>query len=141
VGVRLQGEGDITKSARIWQKDGAGQSADVPTPITADGKVFVLNDAGRINCFDLQTGDERWSAELPKNRNRYYASPVLAGDKLFCAREDGTVFVGQVSDDSFKQLAENDMGERVLATPVPIRGGLLLRGEEHLFRIGSSQEK
>jgi len=24
----------------------------------------------------------------------------------------------------------------VLATPVPIRGGLLLRGEEHLFRTG-----
>jgi hypothetical protein len=32
-------------------------------------------------------------------------------------------------------LAENDMGERVIATPIPIRGGLLVRGEEHLMRI------
>ena len=135
VGVRLQGEGDITKSARIWEKDGKGQSSDVPTPVTDGGKVYVLNDAGQVNCFDLQTGEVRWSAELPKNRNRYYASPVMAGDKLYCAREDGVVFVGQVSDAGFKQLAENNMGERTLATPVPIRGGLLLRGEEHLFWI------
>ena len=28
------------------------------------------------------------------------------------------------------------MGERIIATPVPIRGGLLIRGEEHLFWIG-----
>ncbi len=137
VGVRLQGEGDITKSARIWQKDGKGQSSDVPTPVTDGGKVYVLNDAGQVNCFELQTGEVLWSAELPKNRNRYYASPVLAGDKLYCAREDGVVFVGQVSDAGFQQLAENDMGERTLATPVPIRGGLLIRGEEHLFRVAS----
>jgi outer membrane protein assembly factor BamB len=140
VGVRLQGEGDITKSARIWEKNGKGQSCDVPTPISTGGKTYILNDAGVISCFDLQTGDERWSAELPKNRNRYYASPVLAGDKLFCAREDGAVFVGQVSDSGFQQLAENAMGEQILATPVPIRGGLLIRGETHLFRIGTAAD-
>jgi len=32
-------------------------------------------------------------------------------------------------------LAENDMGEPTIAAPVPIRGGLLIRGREHLFRI------
>lgn len=135
VGVRLQGEGDITKSGRIWQKDGKAHSTDVPTPITVDGKVYILNDAGHITCSDLKTGNEQWSADLPKNRNRFYASPVLAGDKLFCAREDGVVFVGQVSDAGFQQLAENEMGERIVATPVPIRGGLLLRGDEHLFWV------
>ena len=28
------------------------------------------------------------------------------------------------------------MGEKIIATPVPVRGGLLIRGEEHLFRVG-----
>ena len=76
-----------------------------------------------------------WTADLPENRNKYYASPVLAGDKLYCTREDGVMFVGEVSDKGFKALAENDMGERIIATPVPIRGGLLIRGEEHLYRL------
>jgi hypothetical protein len=75
------------------------------------------------------------SAELPKTRTKDYPWPVLAGDKLFCTREDGITFAGQVSDTGFKELAENNMGERVIATPVPIRGGLLVRGEDHLFRI------
>ena len=113
--------------------------ADVPTPVVADGKVYLLSDgrrnSGRITCRDLKTGDELWSAELPRNRNKYYASPVLAGDKLYCAREDGTVFVGRVTDDGFELLAENEMGETIIATPVPIRGGLLIRGEEHLFWV------
>ena len=81
--------------------------------------------AARSPACDLRVGEELWSVDLPRNRNKYYASPVLAGDKLYCTREDGTIFVGRVTDDGFEQLAENDMGERIIATPVPIRGGLL----------------
>jgi outer membrane protein assembly factor BamB len=132
-GVRIGGQGDITKTAERWERPNI--AGDVPTPIVHDGKAYILGDRGSITCLALQSGDELWSAELPKNRNKYYSSPVLAGDKLFCTREDGITFAGQVSDTGFKELAENNMGERVIATPVPIRGGLLVRGEDHLFRI------
>jgi outer membrane protein assembly factor BamB len=134
-GVRLSGQGDITESNRLWEKEGFG--SDVPTAAIRDGKAYLLTDGGRIVCLELESGNELWSASLPRNRNKYYASPALAGDKLFCAREDGMVFVGRVSDDGFELLAENPMGERVIATPVPIQGGLLIRGSEHLFRIAS----
>jgi len=140
-GIRLNGTGDITKSARVWEKSGKGTSADVPTPAIRDGKVYLLTDAGQISCLALETGDPLWSASLPKNRNRFYASPTLAGNKLYCAREDGTVFVGEVSDAGYQQLAANQMGERVFATPVPIRGGLLLRGEEHLFFVAPDKSQ
>ena len=64
-------------------------------------------------------------------------SPVLAGDKLYCVREDGIMFVGRVSDKGFELLADhNDMGGRVIASPVPIRSGLLVRGDEYLYMIG-----
>jgi len=45
------------------------------------------------------------------------------------------VFVGRVTGGGFELLAENPMGERIIATPVPIRDGLLIRGSEHLFYI------
>jgi hypothetical protein len=64
---------------------------------------------------------------------------VLAGDKLYCAREDGKVFVARVGDE-FELLAENDMGERIIATPAPVRGGLLIRGERRLFRVDGGGE-
>ncbi len=136
-GVRLGGQGDITKSNRLWEKNGLG--SDVPTAAVRDGKAYVLTDTGRIVYLELQSGDELWSANLPRNRNKFYASPVLAGDTLFCAREDGAIFVGRVTEDAFELLAENSMGEPIIATPVPLRGGLLIRGSQHLFRIASSQ--
>jgi len=86
-------------------------------------------------CLDLATGDELSSDSLPRNRNKYFSSPVIGGDKLYAAREDGMIFVGRITDDGFELLAENDMGEPTIAAPVPIRGGLLIRGREHLFRI------
>ena len=101
----MGGSGDITKSARIWEKDGEGTSADIPTPVTTDGKAYVLSDTGRIACVDLKTGDEIWSADLPKNRDKFYARRCWRANKLFCVREDGMMFVGEVSDKGFKQLA------------------------------------
>jgi outer membrane protein assembly factor BamB len=134
-GVSIGGKGDVTKSNRVWTKRGRGIGSDVPTPVVHNGKAYLLSDSGRITCRDMRYGEELWSFDLPRNRNKYYASPVLAGDKLYCTREDGTIFVGRVTDDGYEQLAENQMGEWVIATPVPIRGGLLVRGEEHLFWI------
>jgi len=32
-------------------------------------------------------------------------------------------------------LSENPMGERIIATPTPIPGRLLLRGDKHLFCV------
>jgi len=139
-GVRLGGAGDVTASNRIWEKQGRLLGADVPTPVARDGRAYVLSDAGRVACLDVQTGDEIWTHSLPRNRHKFFSSPVLTGDKLYCAREDGAVFVGQVRDDGFELLAQNDMGESIIAQLVPIRGGLLIRGREHLFRITSGDE-
>jgi outer membrane protein assembly factor BamB len=133
-GIELPADAAAAADAKRWDKQGVG--ADVPSPAARDGKVYVLGDTGKVTCLDLSTGDERWSSNLPRNRNKYYASPILAGDKLYCAREDGMVFVGRAADE-FELLGEgNNMGERIIATPTPVRGGLLIRGEKHLFRVG-----
>ena len=135
-GVRMGGSGDVTESNRVWEKYGRGIGSDVPTPIVANGRAYVLTDSGKIFCRDLTTGGELWSASLPRNQAKYYSSPVLAGDKLYCAREDGAVFVGRVTNSGFELLAENAMGEQLIAAPIPIRGKLLIRGAEHLFCAG-----
>ena len=131
--------GESPEQSHLWQKEGFG--ADVPTPAARDGKAYVLADDGRIACLDVRTGEPVFDAKLPRRGdNKFYASPVLAGDKLYCVREDGTAFVGRVGEE-FELLAENNMGERIIATPVPVRGNLLLRGEEHLFLITGAGAK
>ena len=87
-----------------------------------------------MECLDRDTGKTLWSDQFPKNRNKYYSSPVIAGGKLYAPREDGVIFVADISE-KFQLLSENDMGERVIASPVPVAGKLLIRGEENLYCI------
>ena len=60
---------------------------------------------------------------------------MIWGDKLYTPREDGMVFVWKI-DDGFELIAENDMGEKIIASPVFVDGKILIRGEENLFCIG-----
>jgi len=136
--VDLRGaSGDITASHRLWEKSQIG--SDVPTPVVHGQHVVLLTDKGKVFCLDKITGQQLWKESLPKAKDKYYASPVLAGDTLYCAREDGIILTATISNDSkdagLKNIVVNDMGESTIATPIPIRGKLLVRGEKHLFLI------
>lgn len=126
-------EGDITSSHRLWEKVQIG--TDVPTPVLAEEKVVLLTDKGFVYALDRSNGGELWQGRLPKDKDKYYASPTLAGDQLFCAREDGVVMSCRL-DGGLHDVQENDMGESVIATPIALHDKLLIRGEKHLFLIG-----
>jgi outer membrane protein assembly factor BamB len=132
-GIRLTGSGDVTKTNHAWVRDDVGTF--VPTPVAYQGRILLVRDRGEVECLDPTTGNTIWTGEFPKNRANFYASPLVAGDKLYAPREDGTVFVASVANDAFKLLVENDMGESVIGSPVPAANRLLIRGEKHLFCI------
>jgi outer membrane protein assembly factor BamB len=134
-GIRLSGSGDVTRSNHMWSRDDVGTF--VPTPAVYQGKVVLVRDRGEVACIDPATGQTVWEGAFPKHRANYYASPLVAGDKLYAPREDGVVFVASIGNDRFELLAENDMAESVISSPVPQANRLLIRGEQHLFCIGS----
>jgi len=131
-GIRLGGSGDVTETHRVWKREDLG--VFVASPIAYEGKVYLLRNKGAVACLDPTDGSTLWEAEFPKSADAYYASPVIAGGILYAAREDGMVFSARVGD-AFELLGENDMGEQILATPVPFDGRLLIRGSEHLFCV------
>ena len=130
-GIKLGGKGDVTDSHRAWETDA---SSFVPTPAAHDGRVYTVRDRGEVLCTNPKTGETIWKGQFPKDRASYYSSPSIGDGKIYSAREDGTVFVAQI-DGGFKLLSENDMGERIIASPVPVNSRLLLRGEKHLLCI------
>lgn len=132
--IKLGGKGDVSKSHVLWQLTEDGSGADVPTPIAKDGKVYVFHD-GRdksLECLDLKTGKKLWNVATPKHRSSVSASPIMAGDRFYVAREDGTVFV--IKDGKIE--AENPLdGEMLVATPVLVDGKILLRTVSKLYCI------
>jgi outer membrane protein assembly factor BamB len=132
-GIRLGGKGDVTETHKAWMRTDTGTF--VPTPVEYQGLIYIVRDRGEIECLDPATGKRVWSNALPKTSSNYYSSPAVVGGKLYAIREDGAVFVARV-EGGYELLSENNMGERVIASPVAVGNRLLIRGENHLFCIG-----
>jgi outer membrane protein assembly factor BamB len=136
-GIRLTGSGDVTQTNHVWKREDVGTF--VPTPAVYKGHVILVRDRGQVVNIDPTTGKTVWEGAFPKHRMNFYASPLIAGDKLYAPREDGTVFVASITDDKFKLLAENNMAESIIGSPVPGSNCILLRGEQHLFCVASQK--
>lgn len=133
-GIRLGGTGDVTDTHRVWKRDDLG--VFVAAPAVYDGRVYLLRHRGEVVCLDPATGKTLWTGTFPKTAAPYYSSPMIAGGILYAAREDGVVFTAKVGN-QFELLSENPLGERLIATPVPLPGQLLFRGDKHLFSIAA----
>ena len=68
--------------------------------------------------------------------NNIYASPIAAGGHVYLTDRRGTIAVVEDAP-VLKIVATNDMGEGVDATPAAADNQLFVRGEEHLFCLGS----
>ena len=132
-GVRMGGKGDVTKTHRLWTRADTGSF--VPSPAVSDGKVYILRDRGEVHCIDPKTGKSDWEDAFPRASSSYYGSPMIAGTKLFAPREDGVILIADIST-GFKYLGKYYMGERVIASPVPVNDRILIRGEKNLLCFG-----
>jgi outer membrane protein assembly factor BamB len=131
IALRAGGRGDITTSHRVWSTD---QGPDVPTPAT-DGKyIFILNDRGIVWCRDAKTGAEVWGSQRVRS-GTYSASPVVAGGKVYVISEDGVTTVLEAGPE-FAIVAENDLADHTLSSPVVADGQIFLRTTKHLYCIG-----
>lgn len=135
-GVRLGGKGDVTSTHKVWYREDTGTF--VPTPAAYKGKLYLVRDRGEVECVDPATGKTVWQEAFPRASSNYYSSPLIANGVLYGIREDGMVFVARV-EDKFELLSEIKMGERIIASPVPLAPGrLLIRGERNLFCIAGN---
>ncbi|MBM3837876.1 MAG: pyrrolo-quinoline quinone [Verrucomicrobia bacterium] len=131
--VRAPGSGDLTDSHVVWkQKRGI---ATVPSPLFFRGRIYAVQDGGRVTCFEAKTGRILFEQERLGADGEYYASPICADGKIYFASTRGTVSVMKASD-TLQVLARNDLGERLMATPAIADHKLYVRTANHLWAFG-----
>jgi outer membrane protein assembly factor BamB len=134
-GVKLGGKGDTTKENRLWTRKGIG--SDSSTPVAAEGKFHVLGDKGpsrgTVSCLDAKSGETLWKSKLPRSAAIYFASPLVAGNKFYAGRSDGTLFCGTITPKGLVDVVENDLGDTMIASPVAIGSKLFIRTHEALW--------
>lgn len=133
------------------QADGSGKLAwengsrvYVPSMLVRDGHLYAVQDAGVAVCWKCDTGKEVWKERLG---GTFSASPVLAGEHIFATNEAGRTFIFGATPKGFELVAQNQLGEEVLATPAICGGRIYLRvasqnrgqREETLYCLGRSE--
>jgi outer membrane protein assembly factor BamB len=116
---------------KLWEQED-GNMPDVASPVIADGLVYLVTDAGEVRCHSLADGKEVWHKEY---KDGFYASPVVAGDKLYVVDRSKGVFRVYATGREGKELAANPLGDAVSATPAFAGGRIYVRGHKNLWCI------
>lgn len=105
----------------VWQN---GSRVYVPSMIAKDGHFYAVMDAGIAVCWKSQTGEEVWKERLGGD---FFASPIMAGDRIYASNLKGTGYVFEATPKSFKLLAQNQLGDEAYASPVICGNRIYLR--------------
>jgi outer membrane protein assembly factor BamB len=135
--VRTGGKGDVSKSNRIWQ-----ESRGVPEMASAiiyGSHIYQVRSGGLVLCRDLATGKQVYEERLSAHGG-YFASPVAADGRIYAASDQGVVTVIGTGD-RFAELAHNDLGEPIKATPAIVDDTVFVRSEKHLWAFNERAGK
>jgi len=130
--IRADGSGDVTKTHVAWSKK--DKMPYVPSPLLADGLLYMVEEKGSLYCFEANTGEVVWAEKL---EGAFSSSPVLAAGKIYVVNEEGTAFVFKHGR-TFQPLASNELGDGGYATPVICAGRIYLRTFHNLYCLGKA---
>jgi outer membrane protein assembly factor BamB len=107
----------------------------MPTPLIYQGLLYVLENSGIVDAYEVESGREVFRVRVPHLGSGFSASPVAADRKIYLSGEDGEILVLTAGEEP-RHLATNPMGEPLMATPAISDGMMLVRGSKTLFAIG-----
>lgn len=119
------------KPAEAWKAPRL--NTGMTSPLAYKERVYAANSAGLVFCAELATGKVLWQERA---KGPFSGSPVAGDGKLYVISETGTLTVFKLGDTP-EVLGVSELGEEGLATPAISGGGLFLRGEKTLVRVGA----
>ncbi len=114
--IEADGSGKVA-----WQN---GTRVYVPSLLVRDGHLYGVLDSGAAVCWKADTGDELWREKVDRD---FYASPVMAGTRIYATNLRGVTSVFEATPTSFKLLAQNQLGDEALAAPALVGNRIYLR--------------
>ena len=131
VAIRLDGEGDVTKSHIAWRI--SKQAPTMPSPVVVGHEIYFVNDQGVATCANTSDGSVLWTHRIGGNHS---SSPLFADDKIYFNSHEGKTTVVKPGSE-YTELAVNTLDGQLMASPAVIGESLLLRTNSHLYRIGT----
>ena len=119
--IRADGQGEVSGTHVVWREKQL--ASEVPSPVVYENWLYLLTDDGILACLDAATGKLAWKQRLS---GQFSASPLIAGDRVYCCNEEGITFVVTLGA-SGEVVAENTLIEGQFASPIASGNRLYLR--------------
>lgn len=130
--IKLGGKGDISLDYYLW-----GQTEDVPylsSPILYKNHFYMIKNGGIISCFQAESGKLLYREKLGGS-GMYFASPIAANGMIYIAALNGIVSVFEAGNE-LNVLSQNDLDEKIMATPAVVDNKLYIRTANSLYAFG-----
>jgi outer membrane protein assembly factor BamB len=116
----------------VWTSSDAALP-DIGSFAYASGLLFFGSSDGTFTAVDGATGKTVWEKKLPKPAR---SSPIVVGKDVMILCSDGILRTVK-ADRTYALVRENRLGEPAEATPAFAEGRMILRGEHHLYCVGT----
>jgi outer membrane protein assembly factor BamB len=127
--VKLGTTGEVPKSHVAWKiSKGIGPRV---SPVLVDELIYLITDDGILQCVDAKTGEQVWKQRIG---GQFCASPVYVDGRIYFCDQAGLTTV-IAPGDTFKQLAQNKLGDGFMASPAIAGKAMFLRSKSHLYRV------
>jgi outer membrane protein assembly factor BamB len=124
--------GDVTGKSDVIQWV-LPETPDVSIPLIVDGLVYLLHKDGKLQCVELESGEEVYFERTHSTQHR--VSPLFADGHIYFCAKDGVCTVVKAGRD-FEIVASNEMdGEAITASPVVSNQTLYIRTYDALYAI------
>lgn len=137
-GLRLPGEGDVTKSHVAWQAD-RKKHRDISSPVMVNNMAYQPDNKAVLTCVDINTGKEIYEARLGNGTNKALGSPIVLRGKLVFLLDDGETVVVEPGLE-FKVISRNKLGDGTAldfgSSPAVWDGKIYIRSQNFLYCVG-----
>jgi outer membrane protein assembly factor BamB len=131
--IKLRGNGQPPEF--VWLSERPGPQE--PSPVYYRGLLYTLMDNGVLVSLDGKTGKEIYRHRLGGTCN---SSPIASEGRLYFSNNEGTTFVVKAGPE-FQLLAENNLGERITASPAVAGDELFYRTDSRVYCIAERTKR
>jgi outer membrane protein assembly factor BamB len=119
------------------------------SPTIKNGLLFISDFSGLLHCVDAFTGHPHWTYDLLA---ACWSTPLIAGDRVYVADEDGDVAIfalssdrkppaGRVARTDPEPLRELNMDQSIYTMPVVANNVLYIATKSELFAISAGAKE
>jgi len=118
--VRADGSGEI-----VWENK---TRMYVPSMMVHKGHLYGVADNGVAMCWKCDTGKDVWKQRLG---GTFFSSPIMVGEHIYATSDGGQTFIFKATQAGFQEVAKNELGDEVYATPTICGSRIYMRVAFH----------